>query len=69
MNPLEQYIEPDWKITRLSERQKVEYGFPADDNWVIVNYKTNCYGNISKIHRPWLLSEWEEAIKRGYYME
>lgn len=69
MNRLEQYIQPGWEITRLSDSQKLTYGLPTDENWVMVDYETDCYGNITKNHRPWLLPEWQEAIEKGFYME
>lgn len=67
MNLLEQYIQPGWTTKSVPDDQLIK--LPANIDWVLVDYRANCYGAITEYHDiPWPKAEWEQSVKRGYYM-
>lgn len=68
MNLLEHYIQPGWTVTPLSDKKKQAMGKYSKLDWIHVNGKVDCYGSINKCQDTWIRSEWEDAVKQGYYM-
>lgn len=68
MNILECYIQPGWTVKSFTEYEKEQMGCNRDLDWIHVDGKIDCYGAINYCRLTWIRSDWEQAVKRGYYM-
>lgn len=69
MNRLEYYIQPGWTMRLLTEDEKEAFGNFKDEDWVHVDCKVDCYGNVSEGRDIWVRSDWLDAVKLGFYQE
>ena len=66
MNLIENYIQPDYQIRKLS---RLEVPFEYDGKgFVEFNGKVDCYGNVQQVHKIFSIEEWEKVKKQGYYL-
>jgi hypothetical protein len=56
MNLLEHYILEIHEI------------IPGPEDAIIVIVTCDCYGRVEKIKHPTTRSQWDEDVKRGYFM-
>lgn len=56
MNLLEHYILEIHEI------------IPGTEDAIIVIVTCDCYGRVEKIKHPTTRSQWDEDVKRGYFM-
>ncbi len=61
MNLIENYIQPDYQIRKLS-RQEVPFEYDGK-GFVSFDGLVDCYGNIRKVHKIFSIEQWEKVKK------
>ena len=62
MNILEHYLVETIKVEEYPKEDWMK------EDWVEVEAVFDCYGNKRMYKRPYPKSEWEEIVKKGYFM-
>lgn len=68
MNLLEHYIKEVYSVEDISNKFEESVGYPPKEPMRKVRMRVNCYGREEDTEHTFFLSEWEEALKQGYYM-
>ena len=69
MNMLEAYLEPGYRVHKITSKEKQAQKIPVNDQVIWFDGKVNIYGNVEERHRPVYLDEWQEIKQQGYFLE